>query len=429
MIPALSLHNLICWSAQVALIVGVGLMVPRMFRIRTPRPHLWYCHGLLVLSLALPFIPFGQKSDHATTPLASSADAGTPAAPNRSIERWSAITVLVISAGIVIRLSLFLAGLLQIRRYKRQAIPYGFPKDSILAASRVAHPHLFVGISASEIGPVTMGWWHPTVLLPSSFLSLPEQAQHAILSHELQHITRSDWLSTLIEEFLGACFWFHPALWWLLERIKITREQVIDSDIVRHSFSRDAYIDALLGMAAITPDCGVHAAPAFIRSCHLSERLHLLLGDWQTSRRRTAVSYSVAAALVIIVASGALVSFPLIAHATEGSAGIVVDRDSSAQLQVYAPGEGSTAPRLIERIVPEYSDAARLAHVQGTVVLEGVVGTDGTMTVKRVVRHLHPQLDRNAVAAVNRWRFEPLTTNGTPIPATLFVEVTFSLPR
>src|SRR5215471_9042511 len=110
MIPALSLHNLLCWSAQVAVILGVGLMVPRVLGILTPRPKLWYCHALLVLSLALPFIPFGQKTESATAQLFSSTDSPATAAPIRSIEGWLPITVLVICAGIFGRLSLLVIG-------------------------------------------------------------------------------------------------------------------------------------------------------------------------------------------------------------------------------------------------------------------------------------------------------------------------------
>jgi protein TonB len=117
------------------------------------------------------------------------------------------------------------------------------------------------------------------------------------------------------------------------------------------------------------------------------------------------------------------------AHPTVEPPRKVVEVDSFARLRVYAPGEGSTAPRLIERVAPQYSDAARIAGVQGTVVLEGLVGKDGTMSVKRIVRHLHPQLDRNAVDAVNQWRFDPLKINGMPWPSSLLVEVTFTIPH
>ena len=79
------------------------------------------------------------------------------------------------------------------------------------------------------------------------------------------------------------------------------------------------------------------------------------------------------------------------------------------------------------RVDPQYSDAAREALTQGTVVVQAIVQTDGTMSVTRVLRSLNPELDRNAVNAMKQWRFEPGKLKDVPVPVELDVEVSFNL--
>ncbi len=87
----------------------------------------------------------------------------------------------------------------------------------------------------------------------------------------------------------------------------------------------------------------------------------------------------------------------------------------SGQQPVYRAGRGVTPPVVISKVDPEYSQAARAARVQGTVVLETVVAADGVPNVIRVVRGLGYGLDENAIAAVEHWQFNPGTKDGTPI--------------
>ena len=96
---------------------------------------------------------------------------------------------------------------------------------------------------------------------------------------------------------------------------------------------------------------------------------------------------------------------------------------------VFRVGGGVTAPKLITQVDPEYSDAAREALTQGTVVVQAVVQPDGTMSVARILRSLNPELDQNALRAMQEWRFEPGTFRGEPVPVEIDVEVNFKLRR
>jgi TonB family protein len=90
-------------------------------------------------------------------------------------------------------------------------------------------------------------------------------------------------------------------------------------------------------------------------------------------------------------------------------------------------GAGVLPPRVIARIHPEYPPDARAARVEGPVVLEAVVGRDGAVDVRRVVRSLRPDMDDAAVEAIRQWRFSPGTRDGEPVDVALNIEVHFSL--
>jgi protein TonB len=94
----------------------------------------------------------------------------------------------------------------------------------------------------------------------------------------------------------------------------------------------------------------------------------------------------------------------------------------------YTPGVGGvTAPKPIYDPAPNYSEEARKAKLQGTVMLSLVVDTHGNPTDVRVVRSLGMGLDENAVQMARTWRFTPGTRNGVPVPVRVVLEVTFRL--
>ena len=67
------------------------------------------------------------------------------------------------------------------------------------------------------------------------------------------------------------------------------------------------------------------------------------------------------------------------------------------------------------------------AGIQGTVTLDCVVRTDGTVGETRVTRGLDPGLDAQAIAALKQWQFKPGERDGKPVPVQVFVEIDFTL--
>ena len=83
-------------------------------------------------------------------------------------------------------------------------------------------------------------------------------------------------------------------------------------------------------------------------------------------------------------------------------------------------------PKKIKDVKPVYPEAAKAAGVQGIVIIEIVIGTDGAVNEAKVLRSV-PELDRAAVDAVMQWKYTPTLLNGEPVKVIMTVTVTFSL--
>ena len=94
---------------------------------------------------------------------------------------------------------------------------------------------------------------------------------------------------------------------------------------------------------------------------------------------------------------------------------------------VFKVGGGVTAPALIYKVEPEYSEEARKAKYQGTVVLYVEVDPNGKAKNLRVVRSLGLGLDEKAIEAVNKWKFKPGFKDGKAVTVAATIEVNFRL--
>ncbi|HKX00136.1 MAG TPA: energy transducer TonB [Bryobacteraceae bacterium] len=86
-----------------------------------------------------------------------------------------------------------------------------------------------------------------------------------------------------------------------------------------------------------------------------------------------------------------------------------------------------TAPVVLYKIDPEFSEEARKAKYQGIVVLTIEIGTDGLAHSFHILRGLGMGLDEKAIEAVSQWKFRPALRNGRPVSAPATIEVNFRL--
>lgn len=84
------------------------------------------------------------------------------------------------------------------------------------------------------------------------------------------------------------------------------------------------------------------------------------------------------------------------------------------------------AGSLVNRVQPEYPYAAKMAHVQGQVVLAAIISKAGTIEDLRVLSG-HPMLVAAAIRAVSQWRYRPYILNGEPVEVETQIMVNFTL--
>jgi protein TonB len=94
---------------------------------------------------------------------------------------------------------------------------------------------------------------------------------------------------------------------------------------------------------------------------------------------------------------------------------------------VFKVGGGVTAPTLLYKVEPEYSEEARKAKYQGTVVLYVEVDPSGKAVNPKVIRSLGLGLDEKALEAVRKWKFKPGYKDGKPVTVAATIEVNFRL--
>jgi TonB family protein len=107
--------------------------------------------------------------------------------------------------------------------------------------------------------------------------------------------------------------------------------------------------------------------------------------------------------------------------------GNVAEKRPDVPAQRYRVGGGVSAPALLSKLEPEYSERAREAKVQGTSMLYVEISPEGKATHIHVVRRIGMGLDEKAVEAVRHWRFKPGMKDGTPVTVEATIEVNFRL--
>jgi TonB family protein len=98
---------------------------------------------------------------------------------------------------------------------------------------------------------------------------------------------------------------------------------------------------------------------------------------------------------------------------------------AAAQAPVRVGGDIKEPKRLVD-VKPVYPEIAQQAGVQGIVIVEAIIGTDGAVESARILRPV-PLLDQAALDAVTQWRYEPTLLNGQPVPVVMTVTVSFTL--
>ena len=308
--------NVFAYVAQVAVVVVLCAGLPRLLGLRAPGVQYAFWRVVLVVCLMLPLVqpwrpPIAAQLEVVATVASAPAAGGppvarrAPAVPVAPFDWIGALQVIVL-AGIGARLGWMALGVARLDTLRRRSAgspAIGF--DDLKAAIGTDAPILW---STDVRHPVTFGLLRPVVLLPAALKAVDHAAQRAVVAHELHHVKRRDWGWVIGEEIVRSIFWFHPAMWWLISRVQLARETVVDELSILVTNARRTYLDTLLAFA---DDTGLRSSPAFSARRHLFHRVMLLSKEGGMSSTRIA---AVSAALMLALAGGAWTAvgaFPL----------------------------------------------------------------------------------------------------------------------
>lgn len=422
------MDNLFAYCLQMAILAAAGTLLAYIFRLRIPRISLYYWQVLLIACLALPLLQKWEKpaavSTDATVQMKSmtvpSTSMGTRTVSALSSKPRISITdtiVLVFTAGALLRLLWLALGIYRLRLLLRRSEPIDRMPPVAERISSLIRARARFYLSYETDSPATFGIFNPTVILPRTFPEMSEDCREAVLCHELLHVRRRDWMLIFIEEMVRTVFWFHPAVWWLLSRIHLTREQSVDHEVVRLTGNRQPYLDSLLEIARKRGRPKAVPAPLFLRERHLVERVALLIKEVSMNRLRLALSLVAVFALLAGTVHYATAWFPL-----TGQADLETNAPSKNPLRI---GENDLQSKLIRKVPPDYPKEVREAGITGQVKLDITVNEKGDVTNVEVLDG-HPLLIDSAREAVWRYKVSPTLLNGTSTQVIATVTVNYN---
>ena len=414
MTAAIWLRNLAAFAAQAGLLVLAGGVLARAFRIEEPRASLAYWRTVLLTCLALPFCQPWKTAP--AEPLAVVAWPGGDTLTNvasglqaTSAWAWPSFdqSILIVAVGGIAARAVWLAiGAWALGRIRREAAPLDPLPETIRQAQERVGARADMYVSDRISGPITFGLFRPIIVFPPAVAAMASSIQHAIACHELLHVRRRDWLFEVLEEGVRTVLWFHPAIWWLIGRIQLSREQVVDQAAIHLTESRERYVEALLAVAIAKSSGILTPAPAFLRRRLLKKRVAQILMERTMTTRRLILSLGASAGALTLAALMAVRSFPLEAQGQPQTGG-------GSPVQIVKGGD-----HLLHGELPEYPHRAIEQRVEGDVLLDIAVDDQGEVSDARVLTG-PDELRKAALGAVLGWHYAPSAVRSVSTQATL----------
>ncbi len=200
--------------------------------------------------------------------------------------------------------------------------------------------------------PAVLGWFRPVVLLPVRVLTgLTEEQIEAVIAHELAHIRRLDCFVNLFQIAAETLLFYHPAVWWVSQRIRAERENCCDDEAISLCGDAVNYARALTLMEEW------RTAPVLMMAANrspLAERVVRLLG-WDGAAGRIRVA-GLAGSFVCLV--GALLAgnaFLGVAHAALGAGVSAKQEQGSSSVIVVRPVPASAKEGTAQAAKPKRS--------------------------------------------------------------------------
>jgi len=277
--------------------------------------------------------------------------------------------------------------------------------------------------TADIAAPVVTGLLRPRILFPRAAAHWPEAHRAAALRHELAHVERLDLWTGLLARLACAVYWFHPLVWTLARRMRTLQELACDDAVLSSGFQPVVYAEALVAVAQQFTSTSLIGCHMITKNTLKARIARLVEGnlprlDSRSTLRRAALVFT-AVGVCIGLANAGPQTPPPAASAASASA--------PSGEKTYKMSEGITAPKVIYKVDPGYTEEARAAKISGSVRLGVVIGSDGKAHDITVLDTPDAGLGLKAIEAVQQWQFQPGTKDGRPVNVQASIEVNFKL--
>jgi beta-lactamase regulating signal transducer with metallopeptidase domain len=167
--------------------------------------------------------------------------------------RWALFVFLTWALGASVGLLRLTTGLWRLRQLRRSCTaivaadldPAVRTTMNAIAASR----SVTIATSEGVRVPAAIGFWKPAIVLPDWALrELPSTDLNVILLHEFAHLRRWDDWTNLIQKIVRALFFFHPAVWWIENRLAVEREMACDDAVLAETANPHGYASCLVSL-------------------------------------------------------------------------------------------------------------------------------------------------------------------------------------
>jgi len=277
---------------------------------------------------------------------------------NRILSLWNAYAyqiVLVwflIICGKSIQLMVGLNGVYHLRNHKTYAAGKKWDdKLNELAQKLGLSQQVKVMQSGIAQVPMVVGHFKPLILIPLGLLNGLSNAEvEAILSHELAHIKRKDYLVNLLQSFIEIVFFFNPAVLWVSQLIKTEREHCCDDLAIACVNDRKNYVQALIVCQEFKQRAPAYAMAITGKKGSLLHRASRMLFNTNSTLNKMEKTILTIALVSVVVCTAAFKSVGNAKTVTkkEISTSIVALQDTTRKKA--RPAEGKSADQLEKEI-------------------------------------------------------------------------------
>ena len=334
-------------------------------------------------------------------------------------------------------------------------------------------------ISREVESPQTWGIFRPVIMLPRAALLWEEDKQLSVLIHELGHIARWDWLTTMLVKMICACFWFLIPIWWIAQNIYQQAEIACDDYIFKLRDKHVVYAKNLLAIASGANSPERTESLAMLGQSPVHQRIMAFLDKHRPHQpvEMETAQYFVICGVLLLCLLASIQLIPLQSHLqkqtrylfdiqwtnddeaqrVDTNKSVAVENFSWELLQRLKPVESAQpslqdavevtrtsvvkpekqelhAPVTIvaalpeipqiqiqgylptDLVTPEYPAVALQKSIEGWVQVEFSVDTNGAIISPRIINHFPSAIfDRAVISALKKSRYRPQHLNGQPV--------------